>query len=279
MFEKHRLGLDFPDQPRGDVEPGDQRPLPGPQRPGQHGHAHPGAEVDQGNDVEQVVAIIRLVGAGEEKMLPRYPGNALEPVRIEQMLVASVGQRPVHDRLDPRQEAILKRPEVGVAPNLALLRNEQAEVGEPVLVGEVLEHHRRRIDGMVDIMDALVLRRVDAERVQSGPILARRENLALRQRRREAAGKGNERQLGRRVHRDLDSGVRTGGERSAHRAARVSPRRPDRLAPEGVQAFAQPQAGGAFDAVGSGGVLPSCEGERPHLDRHRISFGRQPGTM
>ncbi len=114
--------------------------------------------------------------------------------------------------------------------------------------------------------------------MQSGPILARREDLALRQRRGETSRKGNDRQFGRRIHRDRRPGIRTGGERAAHRPARVSPRRPDRLAPECVQAFAQPKAGGTFDAVGSG-ILPPREGERPILDRHRISFERRPETV
>ena len=278
MLEKHRLRLDLPDQPWRNVHPGDNRALPWPQRPGQHRHAHLDAEVNQGNDVQQVVAVVRLVRAGEEKIFARYSRNPRQPVLVEQMLFASVGQRPVNDRLDPRQEAVLKRPQVRMAPNLSLLRDQQAEVGEPVLVGEVLQHHRRRVDCMIDIVDPLVLGRIHTKRMQSGPILARREDLALRQRRGETSGKGNDRQFGRRIHRDRRPGIRTGGERAAHRPARVSPRRPDRLAPECVQAFAQPKAGGTFDAVGSG-VLPPRKGERPILDRHRISFERRPETV
>jgi hypothetical protein len=89
-----------------------------------------------------------------------------------------------------------------MAPDLTFGRNEQAEGRKPVLIDEMLERHRRRIDGVIDIMDALLIRRIDAERMQSGPVLRGRNDLALRERGRQAPLIGDDRQIRRLVEGD-----------------------------------------------------------------------------
>ena len=131
----------------------------------------------------------------------------LEPLPVEPVLSRSVGQRAVDDRLDRRQEAILKGPQERMAPNLPFRRNEEAEGRKPVLIDEMLERHRRRIDGMIDIVDALSRRRIHAERMQSRPVLARLDDHALSERRGKAAGIGDDRQLRRMIDRDWNPGV------------------------------------------------------------------------
>ena len=78
VLQKDRPRPDFANEPGGDVEPRDQRPLPGFQRPGQHRDAHRRAEMDQGDDVEQIVPEIRLLGIGDQEMLA---GNSSAPAR------------------------------------------------------------------------------------------------------------------------------------------------------------------------------------------------------
>ena len=123
MFEKYRLRLDFPDQTRRNVEPGDERALPWPKRPGQHRHAHLDAEMDQRNDVEQVMAIVRLIGAGEEQMFAGYSGNAPESLldRAGALSLPS-GSGWSTTALTLGEEAVLERPQVRMAPNTALVR-------------------------------------------------------------------------------------------------------------------------------------------------------------
>ena len=84
----------------------------------------------------------------------------------------------------------------------ALRRNEQTEGRKPVLIDEMLERHRRRMDGVIDVMDALLVRRIDAERMQSGPVLRGRNDLALRERARQAPFIGDDRQIRRLVEGD-----------------------------------------------------------------------------
>ena len=102
------------------------------------------------------------------------------------------------------------------------------------MIDEMLEHHRRRMDGMIDIMDALVVGRIDGERMGSGPVLARRHDLALRPRGRQASLVGYDRQICRFVKSDRNS--RAGrGQRVAQPAPEIPPRRVDRVSPGGVQ--------------------------------------------
>ncbi len=179
MFEEYRARLDFPDQPRRDIKPGDERALPRLQCPGQHWRAHACAQVNERNDVQHVMAEIRLVRIGDQQMLPGQCWNAAEPLPVEPVLSRSIGRGAVDDRLDRRQEAILKGPQERMAPNQPFRRNEEAESRKPVLIDEMLERHRRRVDGMIEIVDALGRRRIHALRMQSRPVLARLDDHAL----------------------------------------------------------------------------------------------------
>ena len=192
MFEKDGPRPDLADESLRDAEPRDQSPLPWPQSPGQHRNAHFRAEIDQRNDVVQIVAIVVLVRTGDEQMLARDARRALEAFEMQPKLAGPVRQRVVDDRLDRRQVPFPKRHEERVAPDPALRRNEHAKRRKPVLIGEMLQHHRRRVDGVIDIVEALgVVPRIDAERMHPRPVLDRRDDLALRERRRQAALEGS----------------------------------------------------------------------------------------
>ena len=93
--------------------------------------------------------------------------------RCRRRSMRPVRQRPVDDRLDRRQVSLPIRDEERVAPDPAFRRNEQAERWKPILIDKMLERHRRRMDGVIEVVDAFVVRRIDAERMQSGPDIAR----------------------------------------------------------------------------------------------------------
>ena len=63
MFDKDRSRPDLPDEVLRDLEPGDQRTLPGLQGPRQHRSAHSRAEINERHDIVQIVAVIVLVRA------------------------------------------------------------------------------------------------------------------------------------------------------------------------------------------------------------------------
>ena len=102
------------------------------------------------------------------------------------------------------------------------------------MIDEMLERHCRRMDGMIDIMDALVVRRMDAERMRPGPVLARRHDLALRERRRQASLVGYDRQICRFVKSDWNS-CAGGRQRVAQPAPEIPPRRAEGVSPHCVQ--------------------------------------------
>ena len=106
-------------------------------------------EIDQRHDVVQIVAVIVLVRPGDEQMLASDTRRALEPFEMQPGLAGPVRHRVVDDRLDRRQIAFSKRHEKRVTPDPALRRNEHAERRKPVLIEEMLERHRRRMDGEI----------------------------------------------------------------------------------------------------------------------------------
>ena len=167
-------------------------------------------------------------------MLARDTRRAREPFEMQPALMRPVRQRPVDDRLDRRQVSLPKRDQERVAPDSALRRNEQAERRKPILVDEMLEHHRRRMDGVIEIVDALGVRRIDAERMRSGPVFARRNDLALRERGRQASLIGRDRQMCRLIERDWHS--RAGRrQRVTQPAAEVPPWRANGVSPGRMQ--------------------------------------------
>jgi DNA repair protein SbcD/Mre11 len=90
------------------------------------------------------------------------------------------------------------------------------------------------MDGMIDVVDALVIRRNDAEGMRSGLVLARRDDLALRERGWQASLIGDERQICRLV--ESNSNSPTGHrQRVAQTAAEIPPRRANRVSPGGMQ--------------------------------------------
>ncbi len=95
VFEQDRPRPNLADEAFGDVEPGDQRALPGFQGPGQHRRAHFRAEMDERDDVEQVVAVVRLLGIRDQQMLAVDNRSAGKPFREEERLPGSVRPRPV----------------------------------------------------------------------------------------------------------------------------------------------------------------------------------------
>src|ERR1700735_3176252 len=182
MLEKDRPWPNLSDEALRYLEPGDQSPLPRSQPPSQHWRAHSYAELDQRHNIVQIMAVIVLVRPGNQQMLAGDARRARKSLEMEPPLQRSVRQRPLDDRLDRRQVPLLKGAKERMAPDATLRRNQEAEGGEPVLIDEVLKRHRRRMNGVIDVMDALLARRIDAERVQSGRVLRRRDDLALGQR-------------------------------------------------------------------------------------------------
>src|SRR5277367_4533980 len=114
------------------------------------------------------MAVIVLVRPRDQQMLAGDTRRAREPLEMEPALYRSVRQRPLDDRLDRRQVPLPKGAKERMAPDSPLRRNEQAEGGKPVLIDEMLKRHRRRMDGMIDVMDALLVPRIDAERMHPG---------------------------------------------------------------------------------------------------------------
>ncbi len=149
-----------------------------------------------------------------------------------------------------------------MAPDETLFRDQEPERGMPVLIDEMLQRHRRRADGMVDIMHALGRRRIDAERMRLRPVLAGLDDRALSHRRGEPAFERNARQLRRLVDRDLDADAGFGQHFCSQATAQILPRRADGLAPEGVERPAQANEPCVFDAVGSRRGRPAVPQER-----------------
>src|SRR5580704_13233870 len=121
-----------------------------------------------------------------------------------------------------------------MAPDAALRRNQEAKGRKPVLIDEMLERHRRRMNGVIDVMDAFGVRRIDAERMQAGRILGRRDDLALRKRRRQASLIGDECQICRFVESDWNS-LAGHWQRIAHTAPQLPPWCADGVAPGCMQ--------------------------------------------
>ena len=67
-----------------------------------------------------------------------------------------------------------------MAPDAALRRNEKAKRRKPVLVDEMFERHRRRMDIVIEIVDALRVVELTLSGCSSGPVLRGRDGLALR---------------------------------------------------------------------------------------------------
>ena len=151
------------------------------------------------------MAVIVLVGPRDQQMLAGDTRRARKPLEMEPPLERSVRLRPPDDRLDGRQVPLLEGDEERMAPDLAFRRNEQTEGRKPVLIDEMLKRHLRRIDGVIDIMDALLVRRIDAERMQSGPVLRGRNDLALRDRGRQASLVRGDRQSRRLIESDRNA--------------------------------------------------------------------------
>src|SRR5580700_7981356 len=202
MFEKDWPWPNLLDEALRDLEPCDQSPLPRSQPPSQHWRAHSRPELNQRHNIVQIVAVIVLVGSGDQQMLAGDTRRARESLEMEPPLWRSVRLRPPNDRLDRRQVPLLKGAKERMAPDAPLRRNQEAEGREPVLIDEMLERHRRRMNGVIDVMDALGVRRVDAEPMQAGSILRSRDDLASRQRGRQASFIGDDRQICRFVESD-----------------------------------------------------------------------------
>ena len=167
---------------------------------------------------------------------------------MEPALARSVRQRSVGDRLDRRQVPLLKRTQEGMAPNSTLWRNEETECWKPILIDEMLKRHRRRMHGVIEIVDALRVRRIDAERMHPGPVFDRRHDLASRERRRHAALVRDDGQICRFVKSDerAFAGPR---QRVAQTAPQASPGPADGLPPGCVQRSVQANELFVFDSV------------------------------
>jgi hypothetical protein len=135
-----------------------------------------------------------------------------------------------------------------MAPDATLWRNQQAEGRKPVLIDDMLKRHRRRMDGVIDIMDALGVRRIDAERMHMGAVLGRRDDLALRERGRQAFLIGDDRQIRRFVKRDWNS-LAGHWPRIAQTAPQIPPRRADGVAPGCMQRSTEANQLFVFDSV------------------------------
>jgi hypothetical protein len=114
----------------------------------------------------------------------------------------------------------------------------------------MLERHRRRMDGVFDIVDPLVVPRIDGERVHSGPVLGGRDDLALRARGGQAFPVGDDLEIGRLVEGDWNS--RAGRQRAAQPAAEIPPWRADGVPPGCMQRSADANEPFVFDKVARG---------------------------
>src|SRR5580700_6939332 len=137
MFEEDRLWPNLADEALRDLEPGDQSPLPRSQPPSQHWRAHSRAELDQRHNIVQIMAVIVLVGPGDQQMLTGDTRRARESLEMEPALQRSVRLRPLDDRLDRRQVPLPEGAEERMVPDATLRRNQEAEGREPVLIDEV----------------------------------------------------------------------------------------------------------------------------------------------
>src|SRR5271163_3866813 len=181
-------------------------------------------------------------------MLAGDTRRAREPLEMEPALYRSVRQRPLDDRLDRRQVPLPKGAKERMAPDSPLRRNEQAEGGKPVVIDEMLKRHRRRMDGMIDVMDALLVRRIDAERMHPGLVSGRRDDLALRERGRQASPIGDDRQICSFVKSDWSS-LAGHWQRIAQTAPQIPPRRADGVAPGCMQRSTEANQLFVFDQV------------------------------
>src|SRR5580692_2267305 len=248
MFEEDRLWPNLADEALRDLEPGDQSPLPRSQPPSQHWRAHSRAELDQRHNIVQIMAVIMLVGSGDQQMLVGDTRRAREPLEMEPALYRTARQRPLDDRLDRRQVPLPKGAKERMAPDSTLWRDEQAERRKPILIDEMLERDRWRIDGVIDVMDALGVRRVDAERMHPGRVLGTRDDLALRERGRQASLIGDDCQICRFVKSDWNS-LAGHRQRIAQTAPQIPPRRADGVAPGCMQRSTEANQLFVFDQV------------------------------
>ena len=106
------------------------------------------------------------------------------------------------------------------------------------------------MDGVFDIVDALVVRRIDGEWMHSRPVLGRRNDLALRARGRQAFLVGDDLEVGRLVEGDWDS--RVGRQRAAQSAAETPPWSVDGVPPGCMQRSADANEPFVFDKVARG---------------------------
>ncbi len=172
---------------------------------------------------------------------------------MQPALARPVRRRPLDDRLDRRQVPIPKRDDERVAPDTALGRNEETERRKPVLIDEMLERHRWRLDIVIDIVDALRIRRIDAERMQPGLVLRSRDHLASRERGRQAFLIGDDSQICRFVESDWNALARH-RQRIAQPAPQVPPRRANGVAPGRVQRSVEANQLFVFDSVARHGI-------------------------
>ena len=135
-----------------------------------------------------------------------------------------------------------------MAPDATLWRNEQAEGRKPVLIDDMLKRHPRRVDDVIDIMNALGVRRIDAERMHTGAVLGRRDDLALRERAWQAPFIGDDRQICRFVESDWNS-LAGHWQRIAQTAPQIPPGRADGVAPSCMQRSTEASQLFVFDQV------------------------------
>src|SRR5580692_6000101 len=256
MFEEDRLWPNLADEALRDLEPGDQSPLPRSQPPSQHWRAHSRPELNQRHNIVQIVAVIVLVGSGDQQMLAGDTRRARESLEMEPPLWRSVRQRPLNDRLDRRQVPLLKGAKERMAPDATLRRNQKAKGREPVLIDEMLERHRWRTNGVIYVMDAFGVRRIDAERMQAGSVLRSRDDLASRQRGRQASLIGADRQNCRFVESDWNS-LAGHRQRVAEPAPQIPPRRADGVAPGCMQRSTEANQLFVFDQVARHAAPPA----------------------
>ncbi len=116
------------------------------------------------------------------------------------------------------------------------------------MIDEMFKRHRRRMDGVIDVMDALLVRRIDAERMQSGLVLCGRDDLALRERGRQAPFIGHNRQICPLVEDDANA-LAGHGQRIAQTAAEIPQWRANGVAPGRMQRSIDTNQLFVFDSV------------------------------
>ncbi len=248
MVEKDRPWPNLSNKSLRDLEPGDQRPLPRSKRPGQHRRADPRAEIDQRHDVMKVMAVIVLVRSCDQQMFASDSRRAREPFGMQPALARSVRRRPLDDRLDRRQVAFPIGDDERVAPDAALGRNEEAKGRKPILLDDMIKRHRRRMDGMIEIVGAFRVGRIDAERMQLRLVLRGRDHLALRQRGRQTPFIGDSRKV--RLFVEDDANAFAGHrQRIAQPAAEIAQWRAKGVAPRRMQRSIDADQLFVFDSV------------------------------